>query len=429
MPLERKPRIVKKVVEVLTDPNPQFISLVDHGANQTPFAALKSDTPPEPTHTMKHTAPAAPAAGTAPSAQTPVTRNDDTGTVSILPGFDIHRISFPQATYAKIADVEAYLTAQGFSGFEIVEKADEKAFVVDGIAEESFVEVCKIELPNGPTFFVGQLKEAPQDNAAKGDGAGAGTPEVVLNADDIKPLQALVKKFESWTPTSGTTLAQVMADMTQDGVPAGFYGVMDAFHKAFSNIVRSGQVSLISSLCDELKAPLTTLVTVFTTVAKSDGENADKLLAFAPPVTAPPSQEPVSKSDDPPPAAPAVDTVTKAEAQALVDAAVTDLLTKMDERITQAVAELVTKADLTASLGQVQDSVAKHDTRIARVERVRQVRKSDGDPAGGQPSSGPSGEGHKSSSAPGATNEPVPVSKSDANLFGIRTTVTRRVRP
>ena len=41
--MKRKITKVSKIVTQLVDPKPEFVSIVDHGGNQTPFRSVKKD--------------------------------------------------------------------------------------------------------------------------------------------------------------------------------------------------------------------------------------------------------------------------------------------------------------------------------------------------------------------------------------------------
>ena len=417
MSLNRTPKRTMKVVEVLTDPNPQFISLVDHGANQTPFSVLKRDGEPNPTppiHMLKKADPANPASvkkddtAAADAATSALVTIDSAALVVVKADIDTHQIQFRKAEFAEEALVKKFLDDNGYEGYEIVDKGDE-GFVVDGIAAESFEKVEKIELANGVTFHVGKLKLSDSDIAT--------AALVKATGEAVAPLQECTKKYDSWIATNATTLAQAIADMSQDGRPPGFYHVMSAFENACANAIRTGQPSLIAPLCTELGNALGSLATMFSSISKVDTVAAETLLA-APAAPAAPTQEQQQKADETPPAAQVVG-MSKADVEALVAEKIAEVLTKMDTRFAEAAQEVVAKSD--AAAADVKKSIAEHDQRLARVERVRQVRKSDDSPAGGKQSpSGAPGEGTPPEPAPAGKQHIV--TKSEANLLGLRET-------
>lgn len=447
---KRAPVSTTKVIDVLMNPNPLFVSFVDHGANQTPLAVLKSDGD-NPHDTMSKRA-------AATTTSKPSTTKDDTdntalvaladsGTVTVTKGADIHRIEFSKTVFKADADVSAFLTANGYKDFEIVENGD-AGFAIEGIGAESFEAVQKIELPNGVTFHVGKLKAGIADSTTRsedppaeppagtttepdaaaagdgadaggaGDGAGDGTAgDTETKGDNRVHLivapngHSLSRKFDTWNMGTGLTLSSVLSQASSDGIPAGYYGVMECFQAAYANVVRTSNHSLIPSLTAELGDVLTKMANLFATVAKSDAVGAETLLSFTPPT---PST--VAKSDSPASAG-----LTQADVDAAVKVATDALIAKLDAMDAKLREDLATKSEVATAVttvNSVSESVAKHDTRIARVERVRQVKQSDAAPAAGGSQGGQSNGG-------GQPTTQTPISKSDANLYGIQTHARR----
>ena len=176
---------------------------------------------------------------------------------------------------------------------------------------------------------------------------------------------------------------------------------MELFQTAFANTVRTGNIAAIPMLTAELGDVLSRLANLFTTVAKTDAVGAESLLSLS----APPVQVSAAKSDG----------LTLADVEAAVNTATAALQAKFDEALATTIAnatkELATKSELTSATAPISEAVSRHDGRLARVERVRQVRKSD-DVVTAPPAAAPAAQ--------------KPISKSDANLFGIRAQSARQ---
>ena len=253
-------------MKVLSDPHPIFVSMVGHGANQTPFKAVKVADLSEVAkkEVMKDKQPETVTKG----AETPAT--------------EIHKIMFKGDKWKTTDAVEKYLTSKGYSNFKIEEDGD--TFIVPAIAESEFDAVSAIKgSDEGVTMFVGTLKES----AAKGDitvtirnvenpGEKRQTGDIIASAraiegDNPPELAAGSPLGGSTGPTGGIeqmikeevpvtarartksnkmTMAECMNEYN-NGLPVGFYDASMAFASALRDLVSKGELKKISALAAE----------------------------------------------------------------------------------------------------------------------------------------------------------------------------------
>lgn len=141
----------KRIVPALTNPRPNFTSLVKHGANQRPFHKIKR-------------------AGEAATEETAMGQKANKSDAALK----IHRIVFDAAAFPTEDAVKAFLTEKGYADFTITTK-DGGGFEVEDTPADAFkgaLRTVEHSSVKGVSFIVGDTSES----AAKAD-AGAGTEE------------------------------------------------------------------------------------------------------------------------------------------------------------------------------------------------------------------------------------------------------------
>lgn len=145
----QKPRKIKRQGARLTKPEVQYVSLVDHGANQTPLVAVKRHEEIEMSRT-----------GDAKVKK-------DTGGSSV-PG--VRKMVFSASKFADAAAVDAFLKANDWEGYEIV-SSEGGDFTVEqkGITDDDFVNLKTIDMPDaeGVTVTIGHLAAADDEEVNK----------------------------------------------------------------------------------------------------------------------------------------------------------------------------------------------------------------------------------------------------------------------
>lgn len=317
--LTRKRRRVTKAIHLMTDPDPQFVSLVSNGANQTPFKAVKTDgtggdnevvvagvrttdidKPSEDIMSKKAQA------GKTTTAKKMVVRT------AASDGPDLHKLTFASANFTDEQAVRSYLDANGYEGGDIA--AVDGGYEVTARAVEDFESVESITGEDGVTRHVGTVKEpettedetvtktdlskpddeqdevpaddAPADEPASTDTTedDTGTEQVARAFADVAPVLAtkvdaeLVKRYDGWMAnySNGTTIQEVMS-AGADGLPPGIYELNDAFYTALRNTLLANESANVAKLVAEFGQLITVLVNSMS-FATIPAEVAQKML-------------------------------------------------------------------------------------------------------------------------------------------------------
>jgi len=382
--MKRRIKNVTRMASQLTDPKPEFVSLVGHGANQTPLRTLKADVF---------------------DARNQLSEDD-------MPA-EVQKFMFTAAKFNSVDAVEGYLTAKGYSDFEVTKT--KKGYSVVAKDEKDFEGGLKeIEGDAGVTMLVGKL--------AEGAAALATVTEKVEKQLVVKGLdgEAIVKKYydccgpcyPTWVPPAGKTVADVLSETYNEGTFPAMYDIENAFVQALRNLVKDGDTSKVKALCAELGDLIVAILTALET-AGVDTKAVKQLLLAEPEKDKGMTKEPketkkdeteVKKADAAAPAATQKDETGAAEeaaqpagteaqdtgeaapaepeqsadggvAKAIADA-LSPFATQM-EAMTKAMADIATaQKAATDGLAELQTQVSKASERVDSLETARQTRKS-----------------------------------------------------
>ena len=234
----RTPKVVKKIVNLMTNPNPEFVSLVGHPANQTPFRAVKLD--PNALERLSQVE----------------TQQEIAARANAVP-CDVQSIKFDKTVFKSEESVRTYLDSRGWTDYSIVDEA--KYFSIANRDAGDFEGAIEdISAQSGVTMSVGRVKKSSATpEPAKKVSPGA-QPEVKEKSLEV------AKKYDAWYASwsNGTTLKDVMASGC-DGLPPGFYEITDAYITAICNNLMEGNEGGVRSLGDEFTDILLKLVSVF----------------------------------------------------------------------------------------------------------------------------------------------------------------------
>jgi hypothetical protein len=159
----RNPKNERRKVKALTDPQPEFVSLVSAGANMTPFRSVKAAVVPEA---------AAPAVDAAAPTDEVVAEKADT--------HDVVKIEFKSDMFVDEAAVKLWLDNGGYEGY-VVEKTDD-GFRARGETTDEEVSAKSVEM-EGLTIFVAE-RAAPSGKAVEGQPTDV---QLVAKSDDAEP--------------------------------------------------------------------------------------------------------------------------------------------------------------------------------------------------------------------------------------------------
>lgn len=257
-----EPKTVRRRVKALTDPQPQFVSLVKGGANMTPLRTIKE----EPVVVADIVQPVA------TSEDTPVSNPNSAPTQATKTELDILKLTFDPSFFASEAGVSAWLNEGGYDnyniigttngGFEVTSKDDDitgiEMTVVADFAPGITVHIAK------PTVVDNQLVAATNKTETM-----------------VAELRA---KFDVWAMGYGgwnraeeapsKTLDDVLEDGF-DGVPPGATECMAAFGVAMANCVKDNDLAAITVLGTEFGAMMAKLAALFPVPEKETSTKTD----------------------------------------------------------------------------------------------------------------------------------------------------------
>lgn len=471
--MKRNPHKRERDARALTDPRPEFVSLVQTGANMTPFRAVKMEALPD-------------------QGVDPMT------TVHKQADHEIARLVFDALIFDTEKDVAEWMTAGGYEGFTVT-KSETGDFEVNDETTEFEGDLKAIEADNGVTALVGKIKstepaptkaevvaEKTQDSGAvitaadakkadaedgiapviedgggsggapateAGDPGTSGEPATEAAKDEAEAEKAIIEaaaseegeaateadapselkaKFDEFSAmfSDGTTLAEVAADATSDGFPPAIFEVTNLFFVAMRNNIVNGDINAIRGVAAEFGEMIVSLAELF--VPQFEGverEAAQKMIdILAPALTA--SGEsvltaPAKDEDDKdvaemglaeipvaPEAGPALaSVVAKQEESATALHAITEAVTEM----VAAVKEV--RDEITGLKTEVSDTKETIEGRVKTLEDARQTRK------GADVDETDNGSTHQPKAKPALKDDPLArgllgVSAGTAERFG-----------
>ena len=148
---------IRRVVRVLTDPRPTFVSLVAHGANQQPFRVVKLAKQNDGDDTMTTAQKAAASAV-------------------------IQSIQFSADQFSTEDDVQTYLKENGYEDVDVVKSENGFGVVLEDASDFGDDSIQDINADNGVVFKVARLSE-------DGSGTEPENTSSAKDADDIKSVK------------------------------------------------------------------------------------------------------------------------------------------------------------------------------------------------------------------------------------------------
>ena len=360
-------------IRFLTDPQPEFVSLVSAGANQTPFRIVKIDGEAVPhdhllseqEHEMPKTTHKKTVADTA--AEQPARKQD---------GFDVHAIRFQGEIFTSEEEVAKWLDQGGYEDYAIA-KTDWGYEVAGSPAEAFEGEISKIDA-EGVVILVGKLRTEAESTVERAETVGFGDEPATteakalptvenagavvlavreglvatvatksgdlatsieekadLSIEDIVGLATLIAGLSTFTPSGG--LGQSGADASAGGLDEGSVG------EGFEAVT-------LSAFKDALCSASTALVAGLTMLVAKDAEAADEAEAEA-----------AEKADE--------NTEVLVEVVRNITGAMENMATA-NEKMVETLKELVSAQK---DLGE---KLSAQEERVAALETIRPARKS-----------------------------------------------------
>ena len=272
--MQAKVKTARKKASRLHGAKATFVSLVDRGANETPFTIIKSHTSKnengDNTMGIKRRKVADSKTKTTKSHKAigSAKRDDKTPVLEKR----MVSLSFSSDVYADEAAVEAALKNTDWEGELVITKnAKSGDFEVreDGLTDDDFEKIAKVDTPDkGVTAFIGMYAINEEDDDADEEEEEVQDSdtseeeeeeeEEVQASEKVKPKKkalskrskylkarkdaSKLEKFDVWDAKygGGDTISKVLEDgMSYDGVPPGVYEVTAAYGAVISNVLKS----------------------------------------------------------------------------------------------------------------------------------------------------------------------------------------------
>jgi hypothetical protein len=227
--LARSGRIIRQTLKALTDPQPEFVSLVFGGANKTPFRAIRAD-------------------GAAVEGQGEQVVKAET--------HDIVRVEFTAAKFADETAVKAWLTTGGYDPELTITKTD-GGFMVDSSLDPTTV-LAMIDLSDtqGVKIYTAAKKsDETLELTAK---------EELHPGASVEMRQRYCDLYDCCDSCygEGKTVAEVVAN-NFEGVPPGLLDLTMALYDAMRNCIREGDYAGAKAAVNEFVRMFDALTALF----------------------------------------------------------------------------------------------------------------------------------------------------------------------
>lgn len=261
----KKPQVLKKTVRLLTDPVPEYVSLVRHGANQTPLRVVKRD-------------------GVIPSKITVADLEEFQHLVEkasinfedienmLTPSTDIQKMVFSNDVFPSEKDVIDYMRDKGYEGFNVSKEND--SYIINALDTEAFQEdsVKTIETDDGVIMYLGIIKDEDSEDletsedddniltSEKQDSGMAQEDKKVrkrkssnckLSVGDMTSYEVSTKyDYYAAAMSRGMSLEEVM-QAGADGLPPAYYEMTQALAIAVRNNIIDQDMEGVRSVATE----------------------------------------------------------------------------------------------------------------------------------------------------------------------------------
>ncbi len=283
--MKRLPVTISTTAKALTEPQPEFVSMVVAGANQTGFRAVKQDVLPVSKEDLAVT---------------------DAISAARAEGHEIARIVFKGDEFATKSKVTKWLTDGGYTEFEVAEKGDNFEVINDSVEfEDGSVSKIKIDEDDARLdVFVGKIKvekeevDASEEKTEKAKDSGSvvkpvavikedadaeGNKDEAQKADESTETMAspeMKQKFDDFMAmfSEGKTLTDVLRD-SNDGFPAGMQEAALAMFTAMRNNIVAGDFGRVKGVAVEFGDLVFGLAKIFEGSEQTDRQKMIDLFA------------------------------------------------------------------------------------------------------------------------------------------------------
>ncbi len=249
--MKRQIKQVTRLASQLTDAKPEFVSLVGHGANQTPFRAVKA-------------AAVIAAIQDKQGEDMAKAKSKKDTAAEISAEAEIQKAVFAAESFDSADKVTEYLESKGYTKFKVTEAKGGGFEVIAKAAEDFEGEIKSLNVDKGVVFHVGKLAEgkAPLETVEKT--AEAETAVRLFKMGEADSAQ-IVKKYcdyysSCYTPPQGKTLAEVLTEQYANGNFPAYWSLAEAFQTALFNMVKAGEIANIKTLTAEFGDMITSIL-------------------------------------------------------------------------------------------------------------------------------------------------------------------------
>lgn len=251
MTLRVKPKKVERMVHLLKQPDAQYVSIVDHGANQTPFSTLKRVN----------------RQGVTPMSRKAVRRlaKPTNKKASADQTVAVRKLVFDPEVFPKLKAVKAWLEGNDWENYTITDGENGFEAAAKNVTDDDFDgEIRTVDTEEGVTAHVGTPKTASdEDDEGRSTGKATSVDNEATDDDDDddedtasedksshgkKPKKKAVKtegtkKFDYWGAflSGADDVGGVLEDAMKDGVPPGFDEIVFATTTAMANALKGAK--------------------------------------------------------------------------------------------------------------------------------------------------------------------------------------------
>lgn len=373
--LNRTARPLRKKLKALTDPQPEFVSLVFGGANKSPFRAVRS------------------ADGTGEG-------EEMTETSIKAATHTIAKVEFSADKFADVDAVKAWLVEGGYDAETEVTKTESGWMVAGDVKDEDNVSIIDMTDSTGVKIFaitlksdeVLELTERADDTEVN---PGAKDPRFEEMRQRYCGIEACCESHYG----EGKTLAEVNEN-NLGGVPPGLLDLTMALYDAVRNCIKDGDYSGAGSAIEEYRTLLAALTALFpktndtsfkafvdaiapeAEMAKENEvvETAETEIveaAKAEVTEAAKAADPIVEGEAPGETVEAEKAADETEIKAEDVVAEGETAEKAEETLVDPILAAIQalSSELTALKADIAERAEKTDQRVAAIEDVRQTRK------------------------------------------------------
>lgn len=279
--LQQRVKRVERMVKLLKDPDPRYVSFVDFGANQTPFNSLK-----RAKKVTRLEADRRKSANSEKETKMAKRRRKRVKPLSVKKSANntaLRKLAFAKEQFPTEDEVQAWLDENEYEGDLEIVSVDKSTFEVadEAVSDDDFETIRGVPAGEGVTGFVGPLtKSADEDDADDEDAAEKANKSNKRKAKKSAKSE-IAEKFDHWAAwmSDGTSVDEIIKDGMRDGTPPGFDEIVFSTVQAMANSLKGNGDDLETKLANiggEMAGLIFKVHEVFAALAEGDDDDAEK---------------------------------------------------------------------------------------------------------------------------------------------------------